>query len=573
MTLYTENLCPNPSVEVDLTGYTALTGTELSQDITQGKAGRSSMLVETDGSSSGEGFTSPHATVPSTGTGSMSFYLMGEAGTLTVSAISGVTATVIASTQVTLSGGDYQQVVLAGLPLTSGQAMYLLVQTTTAQAIRVWADAFQYEMNATPHPYIDGSFLNCVWEGTPHESASNQPFQNMTSASGGLLLEGRASPVSEGEIFTTSASGGLLLSGSEHGTVVGNPVGALSDFGIWTAADMDPAVSYASYSNAQASSGQAAYSRIFGVFYPPVQTLGSNGLPLWNRAAFAAVGYLFKAVTNTWQQSLSDVQAERVPVISGSSPAATAWTPPRQITAVVKPTRLNFCPNPSVEVSTAGWTPVGSAALAQDSVITPVNGTKSLKVTVNASADGCYIAISNLIVGDTYVASASVQGDIGLEDVTMAISGSSVSSAQQGIPYGGNAILGVGYGQGPYGGIQAAGSDMPTAQWFRPVAVFTAQQSTVILSFQIIPGTDIAYPTHFWVDSVLVEEGEIAGTYFDGGFGTDYSWEAGGTAGLARSYYYNRQEVSAGAVSDALATHTPLGITAAAPAYSVPYTQ
>ena len=70
----------------------------------------------------------------------------------------------------------------------------------------------------------------------------------------------------------------------------------------------------------------------------------------------------------------------------------------------------------------------------------------------------------------------------------MACSGSSVSSAHQGVPYGGNAILGIGYGQGPYGGIQATGADMPTGQWFLPSTIFVAQQSTVMLSFQSIVG-------------------------------------------------------------------------------------
>jgi hypothetical protein len=53
----------------------------------------------------------------------------------------------------------------------------------------------------------------------------------------------------------------------------------------------------------------------------------------------------------------------------------------------------------------------------------------------------------------------------------------------------------------------------------------------------------------------------------------DYSWETGGSSGLTRSYYYERQEVGSAAVSAALAQHTPLGILAASPVYSQPYTQ
>lgn len=571
MTNYTDNLCPNPSVENDLTGFAGLTGTTLSQDTSQGKYGHSSMKVVTSGSGSGQGFTTPQATVPANGTGSMSFYIMGGTGTLNVSAISGSTPAVIASTTITLSGGDYQRVVVAGLPLNSGQSMYLLVQTNTAEVLTFWVDAFQYEMNATPHPYIDGSFPNCNWTGTPGSSASFQSFQFPTGATGGLLLSGQATPVVEGEIFQTSALGQLHLSGTETGTVTVNPAGALSSFGVWTASDFDPAVSYAAWSNAQASSGSGAWNRIFGTFYPPQQTLGSDGKPLWNRAAFAAAGFTFKSMLNNNQQATADVQWERAPVVPGQNPAPTAWQSPRQISATIKPTRMNFCPNPSIEVSAAGWTAVGSAVLTQDNSITMVQGTHGLKVAVNASTDGAYIMIPDLIIGDTYVVSAYVQGGAGLQDVTMACSGSSVSSANQGIPYGGD--LTHGYGEGPYGGVEATGSDMPTSQWFRPFTVFTARASTVCLSFQIIAGGDIAYPTSFWVDAVLLETGDLLEDYFDGGFGTDYSWEGGGTAGLTRSYYYQRQAVSAGAVSTALATHTPLGIVAAAPVYSSPYSQ
>lgn len=574
MTNYTDNLNTNPSFEVDLSGYVALTGTALTQETTQGFSGRNSMKVVTDGSATSEGFTGPQVTVPSTHAGSMSFYILGETGSLTVSAISGATATVIAQTQVTLSGGDYLRVVLSGLSLVSGQQMYILVQTTTAEALTFWVDAFQYEMNAAPHPYIDGSFPGCQWTGTAHESASFQQFQFMTSSSGGMYLEGRAAPVVEGQSFATSASGSMLLSGLEHGTLIVNPVGALSNFAIWTPADMDPAVSYIEWSNAGVTSGANAWARAFAMAYPPQQAIGSGNAVLWNRAAYAALGFTLKSMTSNMQQCLADVQLERMPIVPGSAPAATAYAPPRNISTIIKPSRLNFCPNPSIENSTAGFTAIGTATLSQDAVkFVPGTGSHSLKVVVNAANDGAYVVISNLIIGDTYIVSAGVQGGAGLLDVTMSCGGTSVSSANQGIPYGGNAILGIGYGQGPYGGIQATGSDMPTGQWFMPSTSFVAAQSTVVLSFQPIAGSDVAYPTSFWVDAILFEEGETLSPYFDGSFGSDYSWETGGTAGLARSYYYQRENVAAGAVTTALAEHTPLGIVAATPTYSSPYTQ
>ena len=571
---WTTNLCSNPSFEVDLTGWTALTGTTLLQDTTQGFAGHSSMQVETDGTVPGEGVTGPSVTVPSTGTGSMSLYVLGPAGSLlTVSAVSGSTATIIASTNVTLTGGDYQRVILTGLALTSGQQMYIVVQTTTAQTTSFWLDAVQYELNSPAHPYIDGSFSTCQWEGFANESASFQPYQFGVAATGGMFLEGHATPVAVGEVFTTSAEGAMLLSGTESGTLVVSPVGALSQFGLWTPADMDPAVSYAGWSNALAYSGQISWNRSYGMFYPPQQAIASGGQVLWNRAAYMAVGFTYKAVTAGIQQSLADVQAEKMPVVPGAVPAPTGYRPPRAIVPIIKPSRLNYCPNPSIEVSTAGWTVIGTAVLTQDNSITAAQGSYSLKVAVHAASDGCYIVLPDLIAGDTYIASAQVQGGPGLEDVIMAVSGASTSSAQVGIPYGGNAILDIGYGQGPYGGVEAGSSDMPTGQWFNPSVVFTALESTVTLSFQSLVGSDVSYPTEFWVDAVLVEAGEILQPYFDGSWGTDYSWETGGTSGLTRSYWYDRQEVSAGAVNDVLTQHTPLGITASTPVFSSPYTQ
>ena len=571
MTYWTENLCGNPSFEVSLAGYTALGNTDLDQDTTQGKFGHASMEVVTDGTASGQGFSGPQVTVPAGGgTGSISFYLMGNTGTLTISAVAGSSATIIAQTTVTLSGGDYQRIVLSGLTLTGSQPMYFVVQTPIAQALTFWVDAVQYEMNSPAHPYIDGSFLACQWEGTAELSASFQPYQFMTSATGGMFLAGKASPVAQGEIFKTSAEGSMLLSGTESGTLQVNPVGALTDFGIWTAADMDPAVSYSPWSNAGEPSGQTGWNRVYGLFYPPQQYVASGGAVLWNRAAYAAVGFVFKAITTAWQESLTDVQVEKLPVVPGTSPTPATWTPPRQIQTIIKPTRLNFCPNPSIEISTADWTVIGSAALAQDNSRAVV-GTYSLKVTVNAAGDGAYIVIPDLIKGDTYIVSASVQAGPGLQDVTMSCSGASQSSSQEGTPYGGGGT--VGYGSGPYGGIQGSGSDMPTGQWFLPSTTFVAQQSAVVLSFQSLVGSDVAYPTEFWVDAVLVELGEVLGTYFDGSTGTDYFWETGGTAGLTRSYYYERSEVAEGAVATALALHTPLGINAATPVYNSPYSQ
>jgi hypothetical protein len=312
---YTENLCSNPSFEAGLAGWTALAGTVIDQDTTLGWSGHSAMVVETDGTLPGQGVTGPQVTVPSTGTGSMSLYILGGADSLiTVSAISGSLATIVASVNVSLAGGDFQRVVLSGLSLTSGDQMYVVVQTTVAQEMNFWVDAVQYEMTSPAHAYIDGSFPTCQWTGFANASASFQPFQFGTSASGTMFLDGRATPVTQGEVFTTSAEGSMLLSGTESGTLTISPVGALTGFGMWTSSDFDPAVSYAAWSNAGISTGRGVWSRPYGMFMAPQQYIASGGEVLWNTAAYAGVGFYFDSVVNTDQQSLADVQVELMPV-------------------------------------------------------------------------------------------------------------------------------------------------------------------------------------------------------------------------------------------------------------------
>ena len=109
-------------VEVSLAGYTALTGTDLDQD----DAGqvRPQLHDGDDGwSVPGEGFTGPNVNCSGSGsiTGTISFYIMGETGTLTVSAVAGNSATIVSQTTVTLSGQRLPRVVLSGLALTGGQ--------------------------------------------------------------------------------------------------------------------------------------------------------------------------------------------------------------------------------------------------------------------------------------------------------------------------------------------------------------------------------------------------------------------------------------------------------------------
>ena len=573
---YIQNLCTNPSFEIDLTGYLPLQGASLQQsDVAL--FGMSSMSVVTPGLNTGEGFVGPQVVVPYVTTGSISLSLFGAEGNLLVSAATSPSpdgGSLLSTIPVTLSGNEWQTVALNNLNVLEGQELYVIVQTSSVQAISFWVDGVQYEPSSPAHPYIDGSLPFCGWTGTPQASSSFQQFQYPVGSVGGMFVDGRIAFLSSGSA-TTGSVGTLQLTGSVSGVAAVQPIAAFDDFAIYLPTDTDPALSLVSWNNAGTSTGQTGYNRIYGLFSGSRHNSGS-GSTVWDKSSYGAVGFDFTAVPANQVEELTDVQLEIMPYVYGTAPVPGAYTSPRQLRPLIKPTRLNYCPNPSIETSTANWYAIQAASIAQDNSVA-CQGTYSLKATVNENGDGCGITISNLIVGDTYIVSAWTQGSAGLFDVTMSIAGETASSAVQGTPYGGGT-----FGGGTFGGIPGSESDITVGKWFQPVQVFMATQSTLQLVFQALVDTaTVSYPASFWVDAVLLEEGETLGTYFDGGFGTDYFWEAGGSAGLARSYYYNRSQVTGdigisgngGVIAQVLSQHIPLGITYASPLYTNPPTQ
>lgn len=580
------NLCPNPSFESSLQGWTELPGTVIGQDSTFTVAGQEAMLVVTDGNMPGEGVFGPAVTNTGNATGAVSLSLVGAAGDVTVSAVANPGGVVLASVPVTLTGVGYQRATLDNLALVAGQQLYVLVQTTTAQALSFWVDAVQYEPVSPASPYIDGDQPNCIWLGTPGLSASEQPFEHATSASGTMFLDGFAIPVTAGGAFPTSASGTMTLAG-DAAPSTGDPVAAFADFAVCELTDPDPAMTYAGQSNAGTSSGHTGYVRNYGSFHAPLDYPVSTGKNLWYRAAYLAAGFWFTNVAAGAAQNINLVQTEMVP-FTGSAPVPSAYDPPRALHSIIKPTRLNFVTNPSFETSTNHWSDVGTGTVSQDATKSVGNvaeyfgfeftaGSNSGKVVVHANGDGVSTILSDLIVGDMYTVSAFIQAGAGLSDILLSCPGGAAASNQTGVPYGGDELSDIGFGQGPYGGIAAGGADMATGSWFRPNFSFRAESSSVILSATAVTATDFSNPSAFWIDAVLTEAGEILGDYFDGGYGApdylDYQWENGGTPGESRSYYYEQLTAKQAAITDALARHIPIGLTAETPEFFTPYTQ
>lgn len=608
---WTYNFNPNPSLEVTADGYQALHGTEQVSQANSGYSGRYSLQVVTPGSIPGEGISTPVASITASTVGSASLYLYGETGVLTVQAVQNPGGQVLGAVQVQLDGSDWVRAELDGLAMSQDDDFQVIVATTTPQALTFLVDAVQYEPSSPAHPYVDGDSQYGAWTGPPGLSASYQEFQNPASLDGGMTLDGTIDVIAQGEVFVIAGliDGEMDMSGQSHpmaavsspsrtvippavdpgvpglpweiagggsisGTTVVSAVGALGMFGVWqTGTDPDPAMTLIGYNNAgtkNASQTATSWSRLFGTFTPPQQVLDSSGRAMWQSAAYMAAGFRI-ASQAVWSSSapnavnFAEVQVEKTPV---TQQGPSAYQRPRALSAIVKPTRMNYATNPGFAAnSSAGWTAIGSAAVSV--VSGGYQGSYSLQVTVSGAGQGVYLTVPDLILGDTYIASAYVKAvTSNITDVEMTIGNGATSANPTGYPYGTS-----GYGTGPYGGIDSSSASMTTGTWaYRPWTAFQATQSTCFLSFSPVLISGGSYPATFLIDCVLIEPGEVLNPYGDGS--TDgWEWELGGTPGLSRSYYYERLAPGANAVGQVLQQHIPLGLTAYAPQFAVPPTQ
>lgn len=604
---YTNNFCPNPSAEVSLTGYAGILGTEQLAQYPLGYAGSSSVQVITPGNVPGEGISTPAGTVVATVSGSATVAIYGETGTLVVQALQNPGGQILGTAFVQLDGQDWQRAEIDTLAMTANDNVYLAIYTQTAQALTFYVDAVQYEPETPAHPYVDGDSKFATWTGTPGLSTSYQQYQFPVSLDGSMVLGGTMIVVAQGEIFPVGVVSGMMdMSGDAHqmaaatvagrtviapatdtgilgqpwwiaggglisGIVVLNPAGEFAAFGVWeTGVDPDPAMTLIGYNNAgtlDASEVATSYAQLFGTFTPPQQSLDSAGRARWQAAAYMAAGFRI-ASQPVWSSgspgavNFNDVQVEKM-----TQQGPTAYQLPRSLNTIIKPTRLNYVTNPSFETSLAGWTAINGATLTQ--LGSGFESSHSMQVSVPSAGGGVYIAVPDLILGDTFIASAYIDPtSANIADITIAMGGKSASANPTGYPYGAG-----GYGSGPYGGVNASGAPMVTGEWvYRPWVSCAAPESTLMLSFIPVAITGATYPLVFNIDLVLVEPGEVLESYGDGST-SGWEWELGGTANLSRSYFYERQGVGVNAVHSVLQQHIPLGLTAYEPAYFLPPSQ
>lgn len=549
------NLCPNPSFEVDLTGYTALTGTSTTQSGQNSLYGQQSLMAITDGLHSGEGFYGPKSPYfLSPATACMSAYFFGESGTLTVSAVQNPGGTILATTTVQLTP-EWTRVTLDGFSVATNDQIYLLVQTASAEVITFWVDGVQYEQATVSSPYIDGSFRNCRWLGTPNASSSVQDYQFPIAAAGGVYFEGLATLIIPGESFPLTIFSGSFTFSGNCALTVQSPIGILDDFAMYELSDLDPAMTFVGRNNAGVTTGQTNWNRNWGIFYPPLDYPVSDGSLLWKRAAYMAVGFEYANVPVGQSEHLTWVQVEQCPMTfdvnnvldedAGPSPYDT----PRSVHTVVRPTRLNYCTNPSFETDLTGWS--GSAVLSQDTTVSaPADyvGSKSMLMTLNNPGDDAEITLYQLITGHRYIISLWALPGPDVFNIQLQVARNTGSVASLLSPTG-----------------------LPTDTWSQPYVIFDALSTTARLSVIPLAVPGATYPLQVWIDAVLIEEGDIVGSYFDGNYGNpDYLWENGGTPGLARSYYYENMPIGQDDVGDILDRHIQLGLTPAQPLYAQP---
>jgi hypothetical protein len=638
--VFTYNFCPNPSVESSLSGYVILhpntTRPETLFMADSGYSGNASAGVTTPGAIPGEGIATPLGATIATATGSMSCWIFGNSGTLLITAVTS-SGSVLGSIPVTLNGA-WQRVTLTGLALGFPANVQLLIQTTITQAITFQVDAVQYEPESPAHPYIDGSFPQASWIGTPNLSASEMPFQFPIYSVGNLLMSGTIDIVSQGEIFlignTNPLKGPVILiegeldiSGFDHpmvatteagrtapatlspagvpwitdtgvigvpweimgggfflSVVVISPLGGVNNFAVWeTGVDPDPAQSLIMQNNAGTHDGQTGYTQIYGMFTPPIAEPNSTGENTWQAAAFMAVGFEvasqgeFASGTPN-AVNFTNVQVEKMDYSPALTPAPTSYILPRSLSTIVKPTQQNLVTNPSFEVSLAGWNAFGTGASISLDTVDSFNGEgQSGRCTVTSdtvgAGAGMYISVSDLIVGDIYTATAFVAAfSDNIQDIFLNVGALGASAGDNGSPLYGGDPTNPGYGDGPYGGVTATTVPMTEAVWFEIPLSFTALASTIQLSFDALAVAGTTGNLVFNVDAVMVQPGETVFPFADGD--TDgWEWELGGTPGLSRSYFYERQQVAAQAVTQVLAQHIPLGLTAFEPEFAVPATQ
>lgn len=319
---------------------------------------------------------------------------------------------------------------------------------------------------------------------------------------------------------------------------VGGDLASLTDFAFYPATEPDPAMAIAvADNNGTVSAGVgAAWSRHYMTLYAPTDSAA------WKRAAYAAVGLVYKAMPAAGVQYLDDAQWEISPIDSNPP---LAFSPARSIDVRVRPTRLNHATNPSFEVDLTDWSTVGGVLtrITTDHAV----GTACCRVTGLVATETVSHIVRSLVPGRSYTASIYLRSIDG-GDAQISASGDSVS------------VSGIVFGT-KWRSSDPAITGSP--DWRRLRVSFTAKSTVSTITITSLGATTVL------LDGLLVEQGNGLGDYFDGDSGSpDYVWELGGTVGLSRSYYYRNKTQRHYALNKTLRENVAQGLFVGDPEYA-----
>ena len=164
--------------------------------------------------------------------------------------------------------------------------------------------------------------------------------------------------------------------------------------------------------------------------------------------------------------------------------------------------RTNWISNPSFEVDTTGWSAVAGATLSRDTV-NYRSGIASLKV-VNSSGSAAQYSNLPLVAGSGfYTISAYVKLETGATTANYFIRQLQYENIDGPTVAAGNI------------GIQSLSV---TGNWVRLTGTISKAATANYLNLRIVTASTTSGDI-FYVDDVMVEKGNTAGTYFDGDIG------------------------------------------------------
>jgi hypothetical protein len=320
------------------------------------------------------------------------------------------------------------------------------------------------------------------------------------------------------------------------------------DFGAWTNSDgampPDPVLSYIRQ-GAQVTSGNVggAWTRPYLSFVPDRDSkylaIGARVMAP-NQIAGAGLEHEQAQYFTKWQ--LERAQTSGIPRDYESA---------RQVQVVVKPDRINLVVNPRLETAVTSWVGAGNCTVSRSTTL----GYGALLMVstaaggMRASQDVAYrmpvrpkavYTGQATFIPDVLAPSRSVQVRFAWYDSNLQV---------------------ISYTTGAYV-TESAGEEVIAT------VTGTAPDNAVTAAFQPYVNGAGAAESHR-VTYFVVEEGEVAGPYFDGASGDDYMWETGGAAHLSRSYFYENRLDRGEALLRTLWDTVPVGIGVGTPQFAV----